>query len=279
MNNLMLSSILSLSGVGVLAASILYIASKKFHVEEDPRIDQVEGVLPMANCGGCGFAGCRNFAEAVVKAGKLDGLNCPVGGAECMAQVAHIMGVDVQETEPMVAVLRCNGSRKNAPQKTHYDGALNCFAAHALFAGESGCPNGCLGLGDCAVACSFDAITVNPETGLPEVDDDKCVACGACVTACPRDIYELRPKGINSKRVYVACMNTQKGAPAKKNCSVACIGCMKCVKATESKSVSVKNFLSYIGTDVDTESHGPQLIDCCPTSAILGVNIEGSKNA
>lgn len=278
MDSLMLSSIVSLSAIGFVSASVLFVASKKFKVYEDPKIDLVEKLLPGANCGGCGFAGCRNFAEAVVKAGKLEGLNCPVGGSSTMIEVGKVIGIEVVVCEPLIAVLRCNGTKIHAVAKVKYDGAQNCVVAHSLYSGESGCPSGCIGLGDCVRVCQFDALYVDELTGLPVVDEQKCVACGACVKACPRNIYELRPKGPNGVRVYVACMNTQKGAVAKKNCEVACIGCMKCVKVTDSKSVSVNNQLSYIDTKVDACVHGPALIGCCPTGAILGVKIEGNKS-
>lgn len=277
MNSLMFNSVLSLSAIGITAASILFIISKKFRVFEDPKIDEVEGVLPGANCGGCGFAGCRNFAEATVKEGNLSNLFCPVGGNDCMSDVAEILGIEVKVSEPQIAVLKCNGSRENAPPKIVYDGALSCQSAHSLSAGESGCAYGCLGLGDCEVACNFDALFMDTKSGLPVVDEEKCVACGACVSACPRNIYELRPKGKDNKRVYVGCMNKEKGAAAKKNCKVACIGCGRCAKVTESTSVSINNFLSYIDTNVDVVEHGPYLIGSCPTKAIIGVGVEGIK--
>jgi len=278
MDSLMLSSIVSLSVIGFVSASVLFVASKKFKVYEDPKIDQVEKLLPGANCGGCGFAGCRNFAEAVVKAGKLEGLNCPVGGSAMMIEVGKVIGIEVLASEPLIAVLRCNGTKANAVAKMNYDGAQNCVVAHSLFSGESGCPSGCVGLGDCVKVCQFDALYMDEQTGLPKVDEEKCVACGACVKTCPRRLYELRPKGPNGIRVYVACMNTQKGVVAKKNCNVACIACMKCVKVTDSKSVSVNNQLSYIDTNVNAQEHGPALIGCCPTGAILGVKIAGIKS-
>lgn len=274
----MLSSVISLSVIGFISATVLFIAAKKFKIFEDHRISEIEQLLPNANCGGCGFAGCRNFAEAVVNAGKMEGLNCPVADSEVMSQVGKVIGIDVIEAAPLIVVLRCNGTRANAVAKVKYDGAANCGVAHSLFAGESGCPSGCLGLGDCEVVCNFNALYIDKISGQPVVSEDKCVACGACVKACPRNLYELRPKGDGGKRVYVACMNNQKGALAKKNCSVACIGCMKCVKLVDGKSVNVTNYLSYIGTDVDVNNCGPSLIGCCPTGAIVGVRVKSTKD-
>ncbi len=249
MNDVVIYAVASLGAIGIAASVILYFVAQKFHVIEDPRIDQVDEVLPAANCGGCGFAGCRAFAEASVKQGEskgnIEGLNCPVGGNDVMAQVAEVLGLVVEEQDPLIAVIRCNGSLANSPKKVDYEGATSCAFAHNLFSGEGGCKHGCLGLGDCVKACAFDAIHMNPETGLPVVND-KCVACGACVEACPRDIIELRPKGKKDRRIFVSCINQEKGGPAKKNCDVACIGCGKCFKVCKFDAITIENNLAYI---------------------------------
>ncbi len=278
MNDLFIYSVLTLSGIGAVAASILFVASKKFKVFEDPKIDEVEEELPSANCGACGFPGCRGFAEAIVNnPDDFDSFNCPVGGNDVMKKVAAIMGKEATEKEPTIAVLKCNGSRQNAPQKIIYSGEQNCALSHSMFSGESGCPSGCLGLGDCVDVCNFGALYIDEETWLPVVDEEKCTSCGACVNVCPRGLFEIMPRGKDNKRIYVACMNTQKGAAAKKNCKVACIGCMKCTKVYETDSVKVTNFCSYISPDVDVENYGSAIIASCPTKAILGVNVEEQK--
>ena len=231
--NFILIAVLVLGAIALIAALVLFGVSKKFAVEEDPRLGQVGEILPGANCGGCGFAGCSGMAAALVKgadAGSIDGLMCPVGGADVMGKVADLLGMAVANTEPKVAVVRCNGTCENRPRIAEYDGLHTCAAMNSCGAGETGCGFGCLGCGDCVAACQFGAISINPETGIPEVDEEKCTGCGACANACPRHIIELRKKGPKGRRVYVQCVNHDKGAVAKKACSVACIGCGKCQK-------------------------------------------------
>ena len=170
---------LSLGGIGAISAIILYFVAQKFKVYEDPRNGQVEAVLPGANCGGCGYPGCGGFAAACVKADSLDGMLCPVGGAPVMAKIATILGMEVGEVTPKVAVVRCNGTCANRKKTSHYDGASTCAIEAALYSGETGCSYGCLGNGDCENACSFGAIHINPETRLPEVDDHLILAARA----------------------------------------------------------------------------------------------------
>ena len=186
--NLVLISLAVLGVTGLVSALLLYFVAQKFKVEEDPRIDQVQEVLPGANCGGCGFAGCRALAEACVKADSLDGLLCPVGGAPTMQKVGEILGMAASVAEPKVAVVRCNGTCEARPKTSEYNGVQSCQIMHNLYVGETACPFGCLGCGDCVAACQFDAIHIDPATGLPVVDEEKCTACGKCVKACPRNI-------------------------------------------------------------------------------------------
>lgn len=172
MNSVLLFTIITLSTMGLIAAVILYFVAQKFKVYEDPRIDEVEDVLPSANCGGCGFPGCRNFAEALVKADSFDDLYCPVGGNEVMAQAAGILGKEAVEADPKVAVVRCSGSFESRPRTNLYDGASNCTIVHNLYTGDTDCPFGCVGLGECVDACDFDAMYMDEKTGLPVIIDE-----------------------------------------------------------------------------------------------------------
>jgi Na+-translocating ferredoxin:NAD+ oxidoreductase subunit B len=270
MSQIIIYTIVTLVAIGATAAIILYFVAQKFKVYEDPRIDEVEEALPAANCGGCGFPGCRNFAETLVKTESWDDLFCPVGGNETMSKAAAILGREAVEQAPRVAVVRCNGTPEFRPRVTQYDGAPTCAIAHSLYSGEGGCPHGCLGEGDCVAVCTFDAIHMDPLTELPVVIDDKCTACGACVEACPRDIIELRKKNKKDRKIFVSCINEEKGAVAKKNCSVACIGCSKCFKVCPYEAITMENNLAFI--DSEKCKLCRKCVPECPTDAILELN-------
>lgn len=263
-------TVIVLSAVALISAGLLFVVAKRFEVKEDPRIAQIGDVLPQANCGGCGYPGCSGFAGACVKASSLEGLFCPVGGAAVMDKVATIMGFVAEKSDPKVAVVRCNGTCEARPRTNHYDGAKSCRIAANLYGGETGCSYGCLGLGDCVSVCNFGALHMDPETGLPVVDEEKCTACGACVKACPKIIIELRKKGPKGRRIFVSCVNKEKGGVAKKACSNACIGCSLCYKACAFEAITIENNLSYI--DYNKCRMCRKCVEACPTKAIHEVN-------
>ena len=270
MTNTIIWTIAVITVLGLLLALVLYLVAKKFKVEEDPRIDEVEKVMPGANCGGCGFAGCRAFAEAAVKAPNLDDIFCPVGGNDVMAQVAGILGFEAKTKVPQVAVVRCNGTCEARPRLTEYDGFATCAVKSALYAGDTGCGYGCLGCGDCAAACQFGALSMDPGTGLPVVDEQKCTACGACAKACPKHIIELRAKGPRGMREFVSCVNKDKGPVARKACASACIGCGLCQKTCQHGAITVTDNVAYI--DFTKCKLCRECEAVCPTGAIHGVN-------
>lgn len=273
--NIILSSLLVMGATGLLAAVILYVVLQKFKVDENPRIDEVEALLPGANCGGCGSAGCRNFAERCVKSDDMSGLLCPVGGSETMKSIAAALGRQAVEQKPKVAVVRCNGNCEARKRTNFFDGARSCKIEHNLYIGETNCAFGCLGCGDCEKVCAFDALHINHDTGLPEVDEEKCTSCGLCVKTCPRHIIELRYKGVKNRRVFVSCINQEKGGIARKACTNACIGCSKCAKECPFEAITVSNNLAYI--DFEKCRLCRKCVDVCPTGAIHAVNFPPKK--
>jgi Na+-translocating ferredoxin:NAD+ oxidoreductase subunit B len=275
MSSTILITIISLSLLALISAVILYFVAQKFKIFEDPRIDEVQAVLPAANCGGCGFAGCRNFAEALVKAETFDGLNCPVGGGSVMGQIASMLGKSAPLVDPLVAVLLCNGTPEFRPRTSTYDGASDCRISNSLYVGETDCSYGCMGMGDCVRSCTFGAMYMDINSQLPVIIDDKCVACGTCVKACPRNLIELRKKAKKDRKIYVACSNCDKGGPARRACKVACISCNKCFNVCEFDAIKIENNLAYI--DAKKCTFCRKCVSECPTSSILELNFPVKK--
>jgi len=250
-------------------AAFIAIVNKKFKVWEDPRIDDVRGLLPGADCGACGEAGCRAFAEAVVT-GRRPPAGCTVMNDDMRAEVAGYMGIDAGTANKRVARLLCAGGRDVAPYKGRYHGVESCAAAAAVTGGGKACPWGCLGFSDCAVACDFDAIVMSP-TGLPVVDPEKCTACGDCVEACPLGLFVLMPL---DHHLVVQCKNLLNGEAATAVCSVACNACGRCVADAEPGLISMVNGLAIINY-AHIERENPAAIERCPTGAIVW--IEGQQ--
>ncbi|MCD8303402.1 MAG: Fe-S cluster domain-containing protein [Prevotellaceae bacterium] len=278
--NVILIAVIVLAAIGLVASAVLYLVSKRFAVREDPRIAQVAALLPQANCGGCGYPGCQGFATACVKAadkGSLEGYLCPVGGGEVMTKVADALGMTVEQTAPRLAVVRCNGTCENRPRLAEYDGRRSCHIVQMTGMGETGCPWGCLGCGDCVAACQFGALRMNEETGLPEVDESLCTACGACQKACPRGIIELRLAGPKGRRMVVLCNNKDKGAVANKVCKASCIGCGKCVKVCDKfEAITLDKNLAYI--DASKCRLCRKCEQECPRHVIHAFNLPPLKN-
>lgn len=275
MNEILLYTVLTLVALGVVAAIILYFVSRKFHVREDPRLEKVLDALPNTNCGGCGYPGCSAFANALLETDDLAPMHCPVGGNEVMKEVADILGLEIKERDPFVAVVRCSGSFDVRKKTNIYDGAANCTIASELYSGDKGCAYGCVGLGECVDACDFEAMYMDPKTGLPVVIDNKCTACNACVTACPKDIIQLWPQGRKDQRIYVACINEEKGGVARKECSVACSGCSKCVEECKFDAINIENNLATI--DYEKCKLCAKCIVVCDAQSIRGDHVPQSR--
>lgn len=268
-------TVLLMGGLGVLAAAVLYFVARKFYVKEDERIGRVEEVLPGANCGACGFKGCHDFACACVSAATLEGMFCPGAGAAGMEQIAGILGMKAGKSVSRLAVVSCAGSCSLRPDVRRYDGVRRCAIEASFCEGESDCAYGCLGCGDCAEACPYDALHIDAESLLPVVNTLKCVGCGRCADVCPRGVMQMAvvPEGQNSI-VYVACKNKDRGAQAMKECQVSCIGCGKCKKVCEYSAVSLSGPLAYIDPEVCTRCGA--CVEACPRHSIHTVTSESN---
>ena len=257
----------ALGSLTLLLATMLIVANKKLYVYEDPRIDQVEDMLPHANCGACGYPGCRPFAEALVSGQALPG-KCTVSSDEGRADIAHFLGVSLGAEEKRVARLACAGGINVAQNRANYKGLESCQAAALVSGGGKGCFWGCLGHGDCEVVCDFDAITMN-EFGLPVVDVDKCTACGDCVEACPKGLFSLQPI---SHRLWVNCKNLEAGDGILEECQVACTACGKCAMDAPGNLITMQFNLPVVNY---SENHNTQVpIQRCPTGAIVWLDDE-----
>ena len=259
--------ILTMTALGFLFSTGLVLAYKKLRVEEDPKIAAVNEILPQANCGACGYSGCRAFAEAVVK-GKAPVTGCPVGGEETAGLVAEALGVEAGEMIKMVARLHCRGTLEAANSRGAYSGIPTCYASH-LVGGNKQCSYGCMGYGDCVKACLFDALYMGQD-GLPVVIEDKCTACGKCVDACPRNLFELHPV---AQEILVFCRSEDRGPMARKVCKAACIACGICARACPD-AIVMENNLAVITDFKKIDPEKLPDIEKCPTDAIGRIHTE-----
>lgn len=260
---MVITATLILGGLGLTFGVLIALAQKKLYVWEDPRIDGVAERLPGANCGACGFAGCRAFAEAAVN-GTVAPAGCTVMNEDARADVAAYLGVDAGAADRRVARLLCAGGSDVAPRRANYVGIESCAAAVAVNGGGKACAWGCVGYSDCAVACTFDAIHMNGN-GLPVVDIDKCTACGDCVDACPLDLFTIMPL---DQKLIVQCRNLLEGEDATDVCAVACNACGRCVQDAKPGLIEIRRGLATI----DYEKIALAEIGAtgrCPTGAIV----------
>ncbi len=254
-----------MGGIGVLLAVALAYADKKLYVYEDPRIDQVVAMLPMANCGACGCPGCRMFAEKLVS-GELAPGKCTVSTPEAVQAIAAFLEVDAGSEEKRVARLACAGGAHVARNRAHYWGVETCRAAALVSGGGKACAWGCLGLGDCERACDFHAIQMDAH-GLPLVSELRCTACGECVEVCPKNLFSIQPA---SYRLWVACRNLLDGDEAEARCEVACTACGRCA-ADAPGLIRIENHLAVI--DYARNRYATRApIERCPTGAIVWID-------
>ena len=257
-----LTAIASLGGLGLLFGVLISIAHARLYVWEDPRIEEVTGMLPGANCGACGFAGCHDFATAVVGGAAIPA-GCTVMSDDARSDVAAFLGVDVGQAKKVVARLLCAGGSDVAPRKAIYRGVESCAAAVAVSGGGKGCAWGCVGFGDCAVTCTFDAIAMSAH-GLPLVDVDKCTACNDCVEACPLNLFTLMPV---DHKLVVQCRSLLEGTAATQVCAVACNACGRCAQDAPGL-ITMRGGLPVIDYDRISLASSAAT-ERCPTNAIV----------
>ena len=260
---MIVDSVIILGGTGFVFAVFIAAANRKLKVWEDPRIDVVAGLLPQANCGACGLPGCRAFAEKAVE-GKIQPAKCTVSEPARVKEIAAYLGVDAGTGVRRVARLLCAGGADVARPRATYRGLQTCASATTVAGGGKGCAWGCLGLADCARACTFDAIRMSL-TGLPLVDPVRCTACGDCVVACPKNLFELQPA---EHRLLVQCRNLVSGDEALASCQVACTACGKCVLDAAPGLISVKTGVAVIDYARIDEAE-ERAVARCPTGAIV----------
>lgn len=259
--NSIIFPIISLGGLGLVFGVGLGYASKKFKVEVDERIPLVKDCLPGANCGGCGFAGCEAFAQAVVE-GNAPANGCVVAGASAAEKIGAVLGVEVSATEPNKAFVKCGGNCSSAKKSGAYYGLRDCNEAAVIpGGGDKSCSYGCLGLGSCVKVCQFDAIHV--VDGIAIVDEEKCTGCGMCAKTCPKHVIEIKPV---SATIKVQCNSKDKLKDVKEVCSVGCIGCGVCSKLCPSGAITMENNIPVIDKEKCTLCM--TCVQKCPTKAI-----------
>lgn len=257
----LLGSILEIGFLALCFGAFLGFAAKKFHVPVDPRVEQVENVLPGANCGACGYPGCAGFAKAVVE-GEAPITGCIPGGESVTSAIAGILGVEAGASTPMIAVLKCRGGSERAFDAFEYEGIKDCIAAKLVQGGPKACPNACIGLGTCVEECPFDAMAMG-EDDLPIIFRDKCTGCGACVQVCPNDVLELMPI---EDHVWIACNNVYKGKLVRQVCETGCIACQRCVRECPFDAITFDNNLAHI--DYEKCKNCQICVVVCPTGTI-----------
>jgi RnfABCDGE-type electron transport complex B subunit len=259
---LILYAVVSMLVLGVLFGLGLVLAARAFRLEEDPRVQEALDLLPGINCGGCGYAGCQAYAEAVVEGEKVT--LCTAGGPEVAEMLAELMGVEVGRVSKLRAVVHCQGGLSRCPDTFQYVGEQDCRAANITAGGPKACPYGCLGFGTCAEACPYGAITMSEER-LPVIDPQKCTACGICVRTCPRDLISLLPAEYG---IYLGCSSHDRGKAVKEVCSVGCIACRLCVKDDPHDAIEMVNDLPVLNHE-KASGNFAKAAEACPMNCFV----------
>ena len=247
--------------LGLASGAALALAARFLAVREDPRIAAVTDLLPGINCGGCGYAGCADYARAIVKDGAPVAL-CAPAGPDTIGQICSFLGRAAETAEKKVAIVRCGGDADKAPRRFAYNGVADCAAAHAVGGGDKRCGYGCLGYGSCARVCPVGAIEM--KNGLARVHKDLCIGCSLCVKACPRHLICMIPP---TRTIHVLCRSQDKGPVVKKACSVGCIGCTRCAKLVDDAQIGMEGPLAVV--DYDRPLDNEEVVEKCPTNCIV----------
>lgn len=265
MSNDLLLAMVVLGGTGLLCAAILAVAARVFHVFEDPRITHVTALLPGVNCGGCGYAGCSDYARNIVESGA-DVALCKPGGADTVTKIAEFLGVAATAQERKVAIVLCQGGDGAAVRNAAYNGLADCVAADLAGGAGKGCRYGCLGLGSCSRVCPSGAIEIRTDR-LAVVHPELCISCGKCAATCPRKLIRLVPE---SRSIHILCSSRDRGPITKKLCSVGCIACTLCFKECKGSGITMEGTLAVV--DYTTALDNEAVIAKCPQHTIVHRN-------
>lgn len=258
----MLYPVLAVGAMGLVFGLMLAFAAKAFHVQVDERVQAIWEILPHVECGACGYVGCAPYAKGIIE--KNDAINkCAPGGSGVVEKIAAILGVEASADEPKISRLKCQGCEDHCPTDSNYVGAADCSSAALAAGGYKKCPHSCLGYGDCANACPFNALYMGQD-GLPKVIEDACTGCNNCKAACPKDLFEMVPI---SRRTIIRCENKQNAIESGKVCATACIACNKCVKACTYDAIDIVNNLAVIRYEACTDCG--ECAPVCPTKVIF----------
>ena len=265
-------AIISITGIGLICAVILSVASKIMAVKEDERFPVVREALPGANCGACGYPGCDGYAHALIEDGGVKTNLCIPGGDSVSKALSEILGADFEDVVEQVATLACRGDCTVTSPKMDYQGINTCRAAKLLYGGTGTCSFGCMGLGDCAAVCPADAICIENE--IAHIDSRKCIGCSLCVAACPNKLISMMP---DVEKILVTCSNTEKGAVTRKACTKGCIACKKCEKECPHDAIHIIDNLARIDYSLCTDCG--HCVEVCPVGCITQSNFSGAHRA
>lgn len=263
-----LTAVAVVAAIALLLGFVIVLVFKFFAVEVDSRVEELTELLPGANCGGCGYSGCQAYAQALVSGESKDLALCTAGGQETAAVVAEFFGQAPGVFVPKQAIVHCQGSYDQIRVRYEYSGSINCATASQLFGGPGTCSYGCMGYGDCQRACEYGAIII--ENGLAHIDPEHCIACGACVKACPRNLITIEPK--YSDLHTVRCSNPLPGKDVRESCDIGCIGCTLCVKSCPADAIHMEEKLAVIDQDKCIQCGACAKV-CPPKCIVEGIDL------